>query len=924
MRYSKFFKAMNDHIKNRPMLLLMVFTMSVQLGMLAIAQEGRSAEIYVSSSGSDDAAGSFADPLRTIGQGLNFAQPGDTVFLRKGAYSEKITFPTAGTADARIVLSSYENETVIVQQTGRAMDVDKPYVTVHGLILDGGWGESDIVVVKGTGDFAILSHLEIRNGRKDGIDIWTPKGVLIDNCRIHDTICFDGDNRIDAHGIVTEGVKDLTIRNTEIYYVSGDALQFQYGGWDNIRVENCTLWNGPLPTARGGAAAGVNPGENAIDTKYEIADGRGRLHIENTVAYGWWSDIISNAAAFNIKHNVEATFQGATVYDSNIAFRLRGPGSKGGAWVTLKNVVVFDASKAVRYEDDIENLHIYNMTFGDGIEKFFESAGGYGDGFETLNCLFLSSDLPGEAADDSNLAVGADAFADVAGNNYHLAPNSPAIDAGVSVSEVSVDRDGDPRPSGKGYDVGAYEFDSSLPMFNISGQVLNASGDPIAEAAIRSGGDIVATTDGAGQYAISLESGWSGALAPEKTGFVFAPPERDFAGLSADKTDQDFVGEKVTYTISGSVRDADGGLSGVVIRSSDGDSVETDAQGAYSIPVPFGWSGVLTPEKKGFSFTPKQRSYSGVETLETGQDYSAALSHYKISGQVLDTSGRGIEGVGIFFGDEKLAATDDEGNFAFSVPSGWSGDMTPVKTGYSFTPTIQTCEDIMSDKSDIAFQGRKQTYAILGRVQDVVGSGVPDVQILSDGQRLGTTESDGSFSLELEAGWSGTLTPSKEGFDFEPPSRTVTELNGSLPGQDFTAAIKKYVISGRILTPGGNPVPEVHMSGVNGPMVVTDSTGRFSLSVNYGWDGVLTPEKKHFTFTPTNREFTDVHNNFADQNFNGISRPIGLAHAIAVLQILSGVSGPGENFDVLEWVEDGRLDLKDALYVLIHICSEPQ
>jgi len=297
---------------------------------------------------------------------------------------------------------------------------------------------------------------------KDAVDIVAPTGVLIENCTIHDAIWFKNGERQDAHGIVTEGVKDFTVRGTTIYYVSGDGLQFQYDGWDNILVENCTLWNGDLPTARGGAPAGVNPGENAVDTKYNPGDGRGKLYIRNTTAYGWRSDYINNAAAFNLKHSVEVELNRITVYDSEIAFRLRGPGSvpdsKGGAWVTLANTVIYDCDKAVRYEDGIENLHLYHITFGNNFTEQFENAGGHGTGFELKNSLFLSSSKPIEASDSSNIAVDLNSFINSNLNNYHLAGDSPAIDSGISGLNIADDRDGKTRPENNAYDIGAYEF----------------------------------------------------------------------------------------------------------------------------------------------------------------------------------------------------------------------------------------------------------------------------------------------------------------------------------------------------------------------------------------------------------------------------------------------------------------------------------
>ena len=46
--------------------------------------------------------------------------------------------------------------------------------------------------------------------------------------------------------------------------------------------------------------------------------------------------------------------------------------------------------------------------------------------------------------------------------DYHLKSTSPAIDAGTPVGAPSTDFDGNPRPQGKGYDIGPYEYSASL------------------------------------------------------------------------------------------------------------------------------------------------------------------------------------------------------------------------------------------------------------------------------------------------------------------------------------------------------------------------------------------------------------------------------------------------------------------------------
>jgi hypothetical protein len=158
-------------------------------------------------------------------------------------------------------------------------------------------------------------------------------------------------------------------------------------------------------------------------------------------------------AAFNLKENVDATVDRVTVFDSEIAFRLRG--GSPGAWVTITNAVVYDVDIAFRYEDEIEQLRVLHATLGSAVTRAFLAAQSGTQGLDVRNLLVLGP-LPREASDRWNRSVTASAFVDAAGHDYHLAPKSPAVDTG-SVAEILVDRDGTPRPQGAAPDLGAYE-----------------------------------------------------------------------------------------------------------------------------------------------------------------------------------------------------------------------------------------------------------------------------------------------------------------------------------------------------------------------------------------------------------------------------------------------------------------------------------
>jgi hypothetical protein len=253
-------------------------------------------------------------------------------------------------------------------------------------------------------------------------------------------------------------VRDLTIRATEIHTFSGDGIQMDPGraapGWDRVTIEHSKIWLAPLPEAENGFAAGVVPGENAVDTKAAPSNVRARITIRDTIASGFRGGLINNMAAFNLKEYVDATVDGVTVSDSEIAFRLRGP--TVGARVLVKNAVVHDVATAFRYEDNIQNLRVWNSTVGSNVSRAFHAAAAPNATLDVRNLLSIAA-LPDEARPASNLRATPSSFVDSAAHDYHLAPDSPAVDGGERLGEVTIDRDGVARPQNGRHDVGAYE-----------------------------------------------------------------------------------------------------------------------------------------------------------------------------------------------------------------------------------------------------------------------------------------------------------------------------------------------------------------------------------------------------------------------------------------------------------------------------------
>ena len=450
------------------------------------------ADIYVDAAAPGGGDGSAAKPYNDLQTGLDVAAPGDTIHVSPGTYAPVRTRKD-GAADQRIVVTAEPPREAIVAvaiDDQSALLAEHTYHTFRGLVFDGGYHHRDAVVADGA-DHLELVDVEVRRSDRDCVDLRTTRTVLIEASYIHHCVAGEGGVQSDAHGVTGDSVFQLTLRDTEIYMVSGDSLQLSPPRmpWDEVLVEGCLLWNAPLDEATSSLPQGAAIGENAVDTKVG-AEGNGsgqppRLRIVDTVARGW-RGAITNQAAFNLKEEVDVVLDRVSINDSEIAFRLRAP-----AAVRAQNAVLWDVDTAYRLEDGLAGAALLSSTLGDGVGLAFQDAGGAPVDLVTRNLLFLADAVPAPAdADASNLATTPASFVDAAAHDYRLVSGAAPVDAGVDLPEVTVDRLGVARPFGAAHDVGAYEYTDQAPGTSSGGESegdSDVSGDASASTSSTTG-----------------------------------------------------------------------------------------------------------------------------------------------------------------------------------------------------------------------------------------------------------------------------------------------------------------------------------------------------------------------------------------------------------------------------------------------------
>ena len=271
--------------------------------------------------------GAEASPFGRIQDALDAAGSGETIVVSTGTYNESIRTQRD---DVRMVGVG----DVIVTASGRVLDAEHR-TTFESLAFDGQFGDRDTVRVRA--DDVQFLGVEVFNSGRDGIDVGSVSGLLIEDSHIHHCIWPGNDAHGIAGGLLTRGV----VRDTRIHDVTGDGIQLDAGraaGHWELRVEDVDI---------------SDTGEDGIDTK---TGGTGRLTVVGGTYRGFRNK--SNSAAFNMKESVTVSIEGVTVSDANIGFRLRHP-----ADVRLSNLSISDSDRGIRYEEGIVEHPLVSVAF---------------------------------------------------------------------------------------------------------------------------------------------------------------------------------------------------------------------------------------------------------------------------------------------------------------------------------------------------------------------------------------------------------------------------------------------------------------------------------------------------------------------------------------------------------------------------------
>ncbi len=414
------------------------------------------------------------------------------------------------------------------------------------------------------------------------------------------------------------------------------------------------------------------------------------------------------------------------------------------------------------------------------------------------------------------------------------------------------------------------------PPVMISGYVLLGDASPVPGVLVSETGGDSDTTDSNGYYELEVPYESTTTVTPTLGGYAFSPVSRTYENITANQSGM-YIATPRTYTISGSAS-----IEGVTMQGLPGDPL-TDSNGFYTVDVNYGWNGTVTPTKVGYTFDPISRTYSSVDANYPNEDYTAIIETFIISGYVLDGLAEPLEGA-LLQADNGGGSdsSDANGYYEVVVDCNWSGSIAPTLSGYSFTPVIRDYHNVTSDiTSGNNFIGSYMTYnTINGYVKEPDGNTpVTDVFIdYGDGNTV--TDVNGFYSIAVPQGWSGTLTPSLEGWFFEPNRADYSNIVGDVEDANYAASMRAYMISGYVTeTDGLTPIGDVNVYAENGGGYftnkygggsdMTDGNGFYELMVDYHFTGSVIPEKLAYAFDPCRIDYNNVEQDFVDQDYAG-------------------------------------------------------
>jgi parallel beta-helix repeat protein len=452
-----------------------IFSLLAGFNLLNLNQavQAQGSTYYVSTSGDDDNPGTINRPWRTIQKAADSIGAGDVVIVNAGSYAERVTVNQSGASDSRISF-----------RADGAVDMYGFYITGDYIAIDGftvtsqvcSWNQ-DAFGIYVSGDYCLIEN---------NYAYYSPRGGI--NLAASSSHCIVRNNKANRNGMVGIQIQgqDHLIENNEswgsISYhtptgCTGDADGFRFFGSGHIFRHNYVHdidLNDPENKGYSPHIDGFQTWEGETNPV-----GNNCIFEQNIIML---EEALQAGAGFQfegphdliVKNNIVKAFRGVLAYQNE-----RSPYIDPYNLTIVNNLFIGDLSfnpnqwpSGIALNNTTNSL-IKNNIFLDQVEHsiYIDPTS---SGIDKDYNLFFNSDgsIPmGDRAPHDVWELDPK-FVNRAAGEYRLLPDSPAIDAGFSLPYVSDDFDGNSRPQLQGYDIGPFEYLSTLSEdINEDGQV---------------------------------------------------------------------------------------------------------------------------------------------------------------------------------------------------------------------------------------------------------------------------------------------------------------------------------------------------------------------------------------------------------------------------------------------------------------------
>jgi parallel beta-helix repeat protein len=421
---------------------------------------------YVSGTGSDNNDGlSTGKAFRTLQRAADQTQPGDTVLVMNGTYSQAeptwnvLSIETSGRADAWIVYKNYPGHTPKIKaRNWSAIGVDgASYIVVEGFTIEGNRDEVTL-------EHALSQKSNLNNPITSGNCIGVaPKYQSNPEQRSHHVIIRKNTvSKCPGGGIYTVRADYVRVEDNVVW---GNAF---YAPYANSGISFYGNWNSDASTAakmfiRRNVVYG---NKNLVPFYYSNVDEPGKRSI--TDGNGIIIDDSRNSQTFG--GGSGDVYKGRTFVANNIVYENGGRGihvfSSDNVNILNNTTYKNSFSPAIK-EGEIttiwaSNVNVYNNILYARADRPANTRVGTPENLNDKNTQIFDYNLVfggiGFDSDKTTNIVGQNPkFISTSTKDFRLQSTSPAVDRGSTNLYARYDFNRVSRPLGSGVDIGAYE-----------------------------------------------------------------------------------------------------------------------------------------------------------------------------------------------------------------------------------------------------------------------------------------------------------------------------------------------------------------------------------------------------------------------------------------------------------------------------------